>query len=80
MRDAIISTYPDRNFMFVLGLDDAIIGVEDLSMKVVYSESKCLEIFMRRGMTFQEASDNLEFNVKSAYMGEKTPIFVDDTM
>ena len=80
MRDAITYAYPNDTFMFVLGLDEAIIGVEQMTMRVVYSESKCLAILMRNGVTFKEAEDHFEFNIKTEYMGEKTPIFVDDTM
>jgi hypothetical protein len=66
--------------MFVLGFDEAIIGVEQFSMKVVYSESKCIDILKRKGLDHRVALDHFEFNIKSAYMGEKTPIFVDDIL
>jgi hypothetical protein len=80
MRESILEAYPEDEFLFALGLDDAIIGVEQFSMKVVYSEIECIRIYQEQGMSFEEAVDFFEFNVKSAYMGEKTPIFVDDTM
>lgn len=31
-------------------------------------------------MTFEEAEEFFDFNVEGAYMGEKTPIWVDDEM
>ncbi len=80
MRESILEAYPEDEFLFALGLDDAIIGVEQFSMKIVYSESECIRIYQEQGMSFEEAVDFFEFNVKSAYMGDMTPIFVDDTM
>lgn len=80
MRESILEAYPEDEFLFALGLDDAIIGVEQFSMKVVYSESECIRIYQEQGMSFKDAVDFFEFNIKSAYMGDKTPIFVDDTM
>jgi hypothetical protein len=80
MRESILEAYPEDEFLFALGLDDAIIGVEQMTLKVVYSESECLRIYQEQGMSLTEAIDFFEFNVKSAYMGDKTPVFVDDTM
>lgn len=80
MRDAIAYAYPNDTFMFILGLDEAIIGVEQMTMRVVYSESKCLKILMCKGLNFKDAEEHLEFNIKTEYMGDKTPVFVDDTM
>ena len=34
----------------------------------------------RDGMTPFDAHDYFEFNVQGAYVGEKTPIWVDDTL
>jgi hypothetical protein len=59
------------------GFDDAIIGIA--SERVVYSRTKCIEILMKRdGMDYLEAMEYFDFNVEGAYMGEKTPIWVDD--
>ena len=80
MREAILEAYPEEEFLFAVGLDDAIIGVEQFTMKIVYSESECIRIYQEQGMSFKEAVDFFEFTVKSVYMGKMTPIFVDDTM
>jgi hypothetical protein len=65
------------------GFDDAILGVVFDHMNAVprlaYSQSKCLKILMKRdGMSFEEAEEYFDFNVQGAYMGEKTPVWVDD--
>jgi hypothetical protein len=61
------------------GFDNAIIGVYE--GRIVYSIYKCISILMHRDkMTLEEAQEFFEFNVEGAYVGEKTPIWVDDTM
>jgi len=80
VRQLIVDAYPDEIFMFVLGFDEAIIGVEQFTMKVVYSEKKCIDILKQKGLDHKVALDHFEFNIKSAYMGDKTPIFVDDIL
>ena len=63
------------------GLDEAIIGVArrcgqpDL---VAYSVSKCLEVLMADGLTYEEALEHFEFNVAGAWVGDETPIWVYD--
>lgn len=50
-------------------------------MVLVYSKTKCLEILITRDkMGKEEAEEYFDFNVGGAYMGDKTPIWVDDMM
>jgi hypothetical protein len=63
------------------GFEDALIGYGTrFSYDVaVYSTAKCLEILMKRdGMTDEEALEYFEFNVTGAYVGENTPVFLED--
>lgn len=61
------------------GFDEAIIGTDWRTGRIVYSAKKCIKILMKRDrMAFDEAIEFLEFNTFSAYVGEGTPIFVDD--
>lgn len=67
--------------LYVLdGLDGAILGVAMVESiaKVCYSRDKVIEYFMEEGMSDEEAVEYAEFNVFSLYLGDKTPIFVDD--
>jgi len=65
--------------MFADGFDEAILGVESKSQRVIYSVRKCYEILMERdGMDFDEAQEFFAFNVLGSYMGEKTPIWCND--
>jgi hypothetical protein len=70
----------DEDFLKADGFDDAVIGVELSTMRLVYSVSKCLEILeTEQGMLPEEAREYFEFNVSGAYVGEQTPIWCDDT-
>lgn len=44
LREIIIATYPDEEIYFAKGFDDAIIGIEDDTMRVVYSSKKAIRI------------------------------------
>jgi hypothetical protein len=72
----IIHAYPDEEFLKADGLDEAVIGVEEDEMRLVYSVDKCIEIFMTQGMEYDEALEFFDYNVRGAWMGDKTPIWV----
>ena len=79
--DIITEQYPDCEFLQADGFDDAIIGVDHSFEKLVYSRTKCIDVLMKRdGMNDLEANEYFDFNVSGAYVGEKTPIWVDDTL
>jgi hypothetical protein len=77
--DQIVENYPDEEILKADGLDDGIIGIEENSMRLVYSKSKVIEILMSEDMTEEDALEHYYFNIVGAYVGEKTPIFVEDT-
>lgn len=83
--EQISEWYPDEEFLSADGFEDCIIGtISDKStgvFKLVYSITKCIEVLITRDkMNKEEAEEFFYFNVDGAYMGEKTPIFVDDFM
>jgi hypothetical protein len=44
-----------------------------------FSVRKCIEVLMSRdGMTYEEADEFFEFNVVGAWMGDGTPVWIDD--
>jgi hypothetical protein len=71
----------DGDLLWADGLLNAVIGIATRAngMRVVcYSIEKIIEIFMKRdGMTEEEAYEFYEFNVACAWVGDKTPIFVE---
>jgi hypothetical protein len=73
----IIEKYPNESFLKPDGFDEALIGVDIKSMRLVYSVSKCIQI-LSKDMNEIDAIEYFYFNVSGAYVGEKTPIWVDD--
>jgi hypothetical protein len=52
-------------------------GVDENSMCLIYSVTKCIEILMIN-MDHDDAMEYFYFNMKDAYVGEKTPIWCFD--
>lgn len=77
MREALEATYD--SLLFMDGFDSAILGVSDNFREpvVVYSRKKCIDILCRE-MDYMEAVEYFDFNVAGAYVGELTPIIVND--
>lgn len=72
----LCEAYPEEEFLKADGFDDAIIGYEPNTMKLVYDIDKMIDILVKGGMIEPEAMEYLEFNTFCAYVGEKTPIYV----
>ncbi len=77
MLEKILEKYENEAFLKADGFDEAIIGVDDGSMRLIYSVKKCVEILSKE-MLEEDALDYFYFNVNGAYMGEKTPIWCND--
>ena len=77
---AVMEFIKENDCLIADGLDDAIIGITSginpKGMCVVYDYDKCVEIFVKDGMSDFEAIEWMEFNVVNAYVGENTPVFV----
>jgi hypothetical protein len=78
MISRILERYEDEEFLKADGFDEAIIGVEESTMRLVYSISKCIQILINEGMSHIDAIEHFEYNVQGSYVGEKTPIWCFD--
>jgi hypothetical protein len=68
-------------FLKADGFDEAVIGFEEQSGRLIYSVTKCLEILVEvEGMSFEDAIEHFDFNVSGAYVGEQTPIWCVDNL
>ena len=68
-----------EDVLFADGLDTAIIGFEPNLWKVVYSRNRVVDILMQRdGMGADDAIEFAEYNIFGAYVGDKTPLWVED--
>ena len=77
MLDKILNWFPEDEILKADGFDEAIIGIDDEPMQLIYSASKCIDI-LAKDMSEEEAVEYFDFNVKGAYMGDKTPIWCID--
>lgn len=77
MRKQILENYPEQVFMFADGFDDAIIGVDAQSMRIIYSVERIINI-LEKDMRRELAIEFFDFNIDGAYMGKQTPIYCKD--
>ena len=65
--------------MLAVGFEEALIGYGNQFNKhvAIYDRDKCIDILMERdGMDIEEAEEYFEYNVQGAYVGEETPVFL----
>jgi len=65
--------------LFADGFDDAVIGLGRSfdKYKVIYDKSKVIKKLME-WMTCEEAEEYFEYNIIGAYVGDGTPMFLED--
>jgi len=79
MLEQLLEYFEEEEFLKADGFDEAVIGVEEPSMRLIYSVTKCLEILVTdEDMSVEEAIEYFDFNVRGAYVGDKTPIWCED--
>lgn len=76
IRDTLVDLTGDEELLFADGFDKAIIGVDVVSNRVVYSHGLMMEVLVLEGMSAEDAQEHLDFNVFGAYVGERTPIYI----
>jgi hypothetical protein len=77
MLDKILEYFNDETtFIKADGFDDAIIGLEQQQMKLVYSVPMCIDVLVKEGMSVDDAIDYFEFNVRGSLTFD-SPLFVD---
>jgi hypothetical protein len=79
MLETIIEQNPEDEFLKADGLDEAIIGYDDQTGRLIYSMSKIIDILIiDDGMTEEDALEHYYYNIHGGYVGEKTPIWCND--
>jgi hypothetical protein len=70
----------DEEVVFADGFDDCVIGyfesAFDRSSGLVYDTEKIIDSLMIDGMTESDAREHFEFNIRGAYVGKGTPLFI----
>jgi hypothetical protein len=77
MLENILEYYSDEEILKAEGFDEAILGYDELSGRLIYSVQKCLDILVE-DMSYEDALEYFSFNISGAYVGEKTPIWCVD--
>jgi len=80
MLEQILKWFPDDDLLKADGYDDAIIGIDDSSLRLIYSVKKCIDILIADGLSEDDAIDFFNYNTKCALIGEKTPIWCNDDL
>ena len=78
MLEGIVEYFQDEEILKADGFDDAVIGIDTGTMRLIYSVTRCVEILIVGGMDMNDAIEYFDFNVRCSYVGEKTPIWCDD--
>ena len=77
IKEELMEALEEHECLIADGFDDALIGITMVGEIIaVYSYRKCLEVLMR-DMSEEDAIEFFDYNVLGAYVGEKTPIFID---
>jgi len=79
MLEQIIENYYDEEILKADGFDDAVIGIEENEMRLIYSVKKCLTI-LEQDMNETDAMEYFTYNVSGSYVGKKTPIWCWDIL
>lgn len=81
MKSDLMETIETNELLTMDGYDDCILGIGYRAginnPYVVYSTQKIINKLMKDGMSYHEAYEFHEFNQACAWVGEKTPGFVD---
>lgn len=79
MKDLLEKIDPD--LLYADGFDDCILGVtfrKEVPV-VLYSRTKVIKS-LSKDMPYGDAIEYFDFNIDCAYVGERTPVFLDDRL
>ena len=79
IRERLVEQYGDEELLFADCFDDAIVGVSCgmEEPRVVYSVEKMIDTLIKEhNMEADEANEFIEFNTIFAWVGDRTPIYI----
>ena len=70
----------EESFLLADGLEKAFIGIgyQFNTPLAIYSKSKAIQCLIDKGMDEEQAYEYFDYNVAGAYVGEQTPIFLEN--
>jgi len=77
--DKLMEALEENECLLADGFESALIGItEGPNPVAVYDINRMIESLIRKDdMTPEDAREFIEFNVVGAYVGEKTPMYID---
>ena len=76
----ILENYQDELLMTIDGYDNAVIGIDINSMRLIYSKAKIIQIMMEEEVEILDALEYFDFNILSTYVDEHSPIICIDKL
>ena len=83
--DQIIEIYGENNDLMIFdGFNESIIGIDETSMRVIYSTSKIINEIIEESknsgdkLTYNEAFEHFAYKIQGGSCGDKTPIICYD--
>ena len=76
-KEALMEILAEEECLLADGFEDALVGCTyGADVVAVYDINKMIEVLVMEGMDADDAIEHLDYNVVSAYVGEKTPIYI----
>ena len=77
---ALILEDREERFLLADGLEEAFIGIgyQFHTPIAIYSKNKALQCLEAQCMSELEAIEYFDYNIAGAYVGDQTPIFLED--
>jgi uncharacterized UPF0160 family protein len=77
MLETILNAFDDDTFLKIDGHDNAVIGVDLKSMRLIYSVNEIIKN-LKNDMSEKDAVEFYEFNIAGSHFGDMTPILCED--
>jgi hypothetical protein len=77
---ALILEDREESFLLADGLEEAFIGIgySFHTPIAIYSKKKAIKCLEKKGMDKEQALEFFDYNIAGAYVGDQTPIFLED--
>lgn len=82
MYDALVMNYGDelKDSKYPEGMEHCVVGIEERTLRLILSKMRVLNhLVEEERLSMEDALEHYSFNIEGSYVGEGTPIFLDDT-
>ena len=76
-KEQLMEILADEECLTADGFEDALVGCTyGVNVVAVYDINKMIEVLIEEGIEYDDAVEFLDYNVVGAYVGEKTPQYI----